>query len=292
MSNTDSLKKLIRDMPVNTNKQKDKEVLNDVLTALDGSGCAHSGGIRRIIIRKGLTKLAAAVFVIAVMVGLFQFDGARTVFARTTRVVATGLAGLKSFIMEMRTKEPQSPSAVPPVDSNEMQAAFEGRTIKANVRTFLAEGEQSDLQDFLQTEGIEWIPAENNSNTWYVRLDPVRAARFIDLTKLAAGLKLMSSPGLMVREGQEGIIGIIAAKGQDALALALVATIPDDGDSINLSLTFLHGRSGFEMPSLRINKDDALLFRLAEKSPGQNKSGDGAQGDILVYVNTSVFLPG
>jgi len=291
MSHTDNLKKLIRDVPVNTNKQKDKEVLNDVLSALGESGGAHSGGIRQMVMKNGITKLTAAVFVIVVLVGVFQFDGARAVFAQTTRVVATGLAGLKSFILEMRTQEPQSPSAVPPADSNGTQVAFEGRTIKANVRTFSAEGEQRDLRNFLEAEGIEWTPAGDNPDTWYVRLDPGRAVRFIDLTQAAASLKLVSSPGLMVKEGQEGIIGIAGAEDQDAVALALVATTPDDGDSMDLSLTFLHGQSGFEMPSLRINKDDALLFRLAETSPGQDKSSDGVQGDILVLVNTSIFPP-
>jgi len=37
MRHTDNLKKLIRDVPVNTNSQKDKEVLDEVLSALDES---------------------------------------------------------------------------------------------------------------------------------------------------------------------------------------------------------------------------------------------------------------
>lgn len=293
----DNIKKRIKSVPVNTNAERDKEVLDDVLNVLEQSRKAESAACRpniwRIVMKNSIAKLVAAVLVMALLVGIYQAGGTRAAFARTTKVVSTGLAGLKEFILDMKTREPEPPSSVPPADSSKQEAAFQGRSILANVRTISVEGEQGDLQDFFEREAVEWAPAGNAPNTWYAKLDPGKTARFVELTQAAAGLKLISSPSLMVAEGQEGVIGIVAAEGQDAVALALVGTVLDDGDSIDLRFSFLHGRSGFEIPSLKINIDDAVLFRLVTTAPAQDKQNDqdgpGGQDTMLVLVRTKVF---
>ena len=249
--------------------------------------------IWRIIMKSSITKFAAAAFVVVLLVGVCQIDATRAAFARTTKIVSTGLAGLKAFIMDMKTREQESPSTVPPADSSKQKVVFEGRSILANVYTFSVKSENRSLQDFLKRENIKWTPAGNNQDAWYAELGPGKGARFIALAQSDAGMELISSPSLMVREGEEGVIGSVGTEGQDAVALSLVTTIPDDDDSINLSFSFLHGQNGFEVPSLRISIGDAVLFRLATAGFNQNDQNDQdrpeGQDDILVLVWAKVF---
>lgn len=241
--------------------------------------------------KNNLTKLAAAVFVIAVIVAVAQFDGARAAFAGTARVVATSLAGLKEFIRDLRTREPEPSSAVAPDQPDERQTAVQGNRIFAGVQVFSVQSGRQDLQKFFQTEGIELTPAQSNPNTSYVKLGPEKTGRFIEWIDKAEGVNRLSSPSLMVLEGQEGVMGIAAEGEPDATALALVATISDDGNSIDLSFSFLQGESGFEIPSLRIGTDEAVLFRLVTPDKQHNQDGSDRQDSILVLVKTKVFPP-
>lgn len=298
MRPTEDVRKLVKNVPLNTNVQRDDEILNDVLNTFEQSQNTKSAytqpSLWRIIMKSKASKFAAAAFVVALIVGVCQIDATRTAFARTTKMVSTGLAGLKAIILEMKTREPESPPAVPPADSNEREAAFQGRSIMANVYTFSVEAKQRDLREFFEAENIEWAPTGDNSNTRYAKLDPDKTKSLIGLSTSAAGIKLTSSPGLMVREGEEGIIGITGSEKQDDVALALVATVPDNGESIDLSLSFLNGQSGFEIPSIRIDKDDVLLFRLVTTLPSpdeQNKqNGSDDQAYILVLVKVKILL--
>jgi len=288
-----NVEKLIKNVPIHTVAERDKEVLNDVLNAWEKSREAQSAApqpnIWRTIMKSNMARLTAAAVIAVALVGTYQLGGARAAFAQTTRVVMTGLAGLKEFILDMRTREPQPPSPVPPADPGKQSSDVQGKRLLANVRVFSAEAGQENLRDFFEREGIELAPAGNNPNTWYVKLDPGRTERFIGLIEDAAGFKLMSSPSLMVKEGQEGLIGIAGAEGQDATALALVATVPDDGESIDLSFSFLQGDSGFEIPRLRINADEAVLFRLVAADKQNDRNGPGGQDCTLVLVKTKVF---
>lgn len=242
--------------------------------------------------KNNVTRLTAAVFAIALLIGVAQLDSARAAFARTTRLVSTGLTGLKEFIRDMRTREPQPPSAIPPADTSKQQAAFNGRCILANVHTILVEGGQENVQDLIKGQGIEWEPAGNYPNTWYASLDPGKTERFIEFTQATAGFKLTSSPSLMMLEGQAGIIGIVGAKEQDAVAFSLVATLPEGDDRIDLSFSFLQGETGFEVPSLRINTDDAVLFKVLMTGAARDKQNDQdnlkRQDIILVLVKTKI----
>ena len=268
---------------------------HNLLTALNAQSRHKTRTMRiwRIIMKNDITKLAAAALIIALLVGICQIDATRVAFARTTKVVSTGLAGLKAFILDMKTREPEPPSAVPHADSNEQEIAFQGRSIMANVRTFSVEAQQGDLQEFFETESIEWASTGDNSNTWYAKLDSGKTERLIGLSTAATGIKLTSSPGLVVREGEEGIIGIAGSEEQNDVALALVATVPDNSGSIDLSLSFLKGQSGFEIPSIRIDKEEAVLFRLVTtaSSPNEQNEQDDFSGQdyILVLVKVKVF---
>lgn len=246
--------------------------------------------IWRIIMKNNITKLATAVLIVALLVGIFQIDATHAALARTTRIVSTSLAGLKAFLLDMKKQKPEPPSAVPPADSNEQEAVFQGHSIMANVYTFSVEAKQGDLQAFFKAENVEWTPTGDDSNTWYVKLDSGKYERLIGLSTTATGIKLTSAPSLMVREGEEGIIGIASSEEQDDVALALVATVPDNGESIDLSLSFLNGQNGFEIPDIRIDKDDAILFRHVTTVSTSNEQDDFyGQDYMLVAVKLKVF---
>jgi len=75
MRPTENIKKLIRNVPVNTNTERDHEVLNDVLNTLEKSNNLQSAdnqpNLWRLIMKSQITKLAtAAVIIIAVVLSI------------------------------------------------------------------------------------------------------------------------------------------------------------------------------------------------------------------------------
>ena len=243
----------------------------------------------RIIMKNNKTKFAAAVLLIAVVVGISQVGGARAAFAQTTRFVRTTLAGLKAFVSEMRSREPVGyidESKLPPAKSVRPVPDVQGTIISSKIKELAVVGEQNVLQDFFKSENVEWIQSENNANMWYAKLDPIKTEHFTDFASTCEDLQLKSSPRLMLLEGQEGTIGSLSAQDEDAVALALVATVLEDDEGIELSLSFLRGHSGFEMPSLRIEIDEAVLFRFVKTTDTKESENDGSDADTenVIYV--------
>ena len=75
MRPAENIEKLIRNVPINTSAQRDEEVLDDVLNALEKSNnvqsAAHQPNIWRIIMKSQITKLAtAAVIILAVVLSI------------------------------------------------------------------------------------------------------------------------------------------------------------------------------------------------------------------------------
>lgn len=302
MRSAEDMKRLIKNVPVKTNAERDKKVLNDVLNALEKSEKDHSAAcqsrIWRIVMRNRIIKLTAAVFIIGVLVGVYQLGGPRAAFARTTRVVRTTLADLREFASNLREREPDKyiyESNLPPAEPAWPNSDTQCTIISASAQEFSTVGGQDDLLDFLETEGIELEPAGDYPDMSCARLDPDKAEHFTDFAGAGDDLKLMSSFKLMLREGHEGTIGSFGAEDQDAVALALAATVLDDEGFIELSFSFLHGQSGFEMPSLEIEADEAVLFRLAGTAETEDNSNDedapDSEGVIFVLIRIEVISP-
>jgi len=72
------VKRLIKNVPIHTNIQKDDEVLNEVLNVLETSKQAHSAGVEpsiwRIIVKSKASKFVAAIIVVVVVVSFFAFE--------------------------------------------------------------------------------------------------------------------------------------------------------------------------------------------------------------------------
>ena len=294
--------RLIKNVPIKTNADKDKKVLDDVLNALEksekGDSAASQSRIWRTIMRNRITKLTAAVFVVTMLVGVYQIGGPLAAFAHTTRVVRTTLADLREFASNLREREPDRyihesnlPPAEPPGPNPDIQCTI----ISASAQEFSAVGGQDDLLDFLETEGVELDPAGNYPDMTYARLDLDKAEHFTDFAGAGDDLKLMSSLKLMLEEGHEGTIGSFGGEGQDVVALALAATVLDDDGLIELSFSFLHGQSGFEMPSLEIKADEAVLLRLVRTAETDDNSNDedapGSENVIFVLIRIEVITP-
>jgi len=302
MRPAEDIEKSIRNVSINTNTEKDKQVLDDILNTMDKSQKDHSAAsqsrIWRIVMRNRITKLTAAVFVVAVLVGVYQLGGPRAAFARTTRVVRTTLADLREFASNFRERKPDKyiyESNLPPAEPARPNPDIQCTIISARVQEFSAVGVQDDLLDFLDSEGIELDPAGNYPDMSYARLDPDKAEHFIDFACAGDDLKPMSSLKLMLEEGHVGTIGSFGGEGQDVVALALAATVMDDDGLIELSFSFLHGQSGFEMPSLEIETDEVVLLRLVGTAETEDNSNDEDAPDsenvIFVLIRIEVISP-
>lgn len=258
----------------------------------------HRLSVWKTIMKNNITKLTAAVLIFAVLIGVYQMVGTRAAFAETTRLVRTTLAGLRAFVSGMRSREPVGyidESKLPPARSVREVPDVQGTIILAEIKELAVVGEQNVLQDFCKSENVAWIQSEDNANMWYASLDHTKTDRFTDFVSTCEDLQLRSSPRLMLLEGQEGTIGSFSAPDEDAVALALVATVLDDDEGIELSFCFLRGRSGFEVPSLRIEIDEAVLFRFAKTVDTNKSDNDGpdsnAENVILVFVQIEVRSP-
>jgi hypothetical protein len=302
MRPAENMKKLIKNVPIKTNAERDKKVFDDVLNALEKSERDHlavpQSRIWRTIMRNRITKLTAAVFFIAAFVGVYQLGGPLEAFAHTTRVVRTTLADLREFASNLREREPERhiyESNLPPAEPARPNPDIQYTIISARVQEFSAVGGQDDLLDFPEAKGVELDPVGDYQDISYARLDPDKAEYFTDFAG-ANDLKLMSSFKLMLREDHEGTVGSFGAEGQDAVALALAATVLDDDGLVELSFSFLHGQSGFEMPSLEIEADEAVLFRLVGTAETEDNSNDKDAPDsdsvIFVLIRIEVIPPG
>lgn len=283
------VERLIRRTHFKASAHLHNRTITDALEAQANSketeSAACQSRIWRTIMRNRITKLTAALFFIAVFLGVYQLGGPRAVFARTTRVARTTLADLREFASSLREREPDRhiyESNLPPAEPAMPTPDIQYTTISAHVQEFSAVGGQDALQDFLETEGIELHPAGDYPEMSYARLDPDKAEHFTDF----AGAKPMSSARLMLREGHEGTVGSFNAEDQDAVALALAATVLDDGGLIELSFSFLRGQSGFEMPSLEMKADEAVLFRLvgAAETEDNSDSEDAPNSENVIFV--------
>lgn len=283
------------------NKKTMAARLDKVIEALNNSSriiCRQKFSLWRMIMKNNKIKLSAAVLMIAVLVGVYQMGGTRAAFAQTTRFVRTTLAGLRAFVSDMRSREPVGyidESKLPPAKSVRQVPEVQGTIISAKIKEFAVIGEHKDLENFFEKENVDWIQSEKNANMWYARLDHIKTERFTNFASTCEDLQLKSSPRLMLLEGQEGAIGSLSAQDEDAVALALAATVLEDDEGIELSLSFLRGHSGFEMPSLRIGTDEAVLFRLVKTADTNESENDGSASDtekvILVLLQIEVLPP-
>jgi hypothetical protein len=274
--------------------------ITDALEAQANSKETESAGsqsrIWRTVMRNRITKLTAAVFVVAVLAGVYQLGGTHAAFARTTKMVRTSLAGLREFVLEMRTRQPDRhiyEANLPPARPDTQSSDILHKHVIARAYVFSAEGQQQNLWDFFEREDIKLAPVKNNGDALYAELDPDKAERFTGFAGAGDDLKLMSSPSLMLIEGEEGVIGVSGAEDQDVLALALVVTALDDSKHIELSLSFLQGQSGFEISSLRLKIDKAVLFRFVTtaETEGNSKDGSDGEGSVFVLIRIEVISP-
>jgi len=90
MRPSEETKRLVRNVPVNTSTKRDREVLNDVLNAMEQSKKLQSAGLQpniwRIIMKKRITKYAtAAALFLVIIIGIIELGkpagGASVVFA-------------------------------------------------------------------------------------------------------------------------------------------------------------------------------------------------------------------
>lgn len=237
--------------------------------------------IWRIIMKSRMRKLVAAVVVIAALIGVYQFGGGRAAFGQMTEAVRTSLARLKEMIVELRTKEPLLPSPSRrriAVDKKARQNVdIPYKQILAKVKLFSLQREEY-LEEFLERQGIEFVPTTGDPSISYAVLDPEKTKRFNDFSQSAVGLKLFASPMLILRDDHEGALA------SEDFALAVAGTVLEDTGRIDLSFSFHDGQAGFKIPSITTEVDQAVLIRGAKGTEG---SGEGTS-DILVLIQVEV----
>ena len=83
MESSEKIENLIKDMPINTNPKKDKEVLDDVMNAMEESKNEPSIKIRtwRVIMQKRITKFSSAAAVLMILIYVLFGNSGRTAWA-------------------------------------------------------------------------------------------------------------------------------------------------------------------------------------------------------------------
>ncbi|MBN2589910.1 MAG: hypothetical protein JXA96_08600 [Sedimentisphaerales bacterium] len=112
MKSSEEIKKLIKDIPINTSSVKDKQVLDDVIKAMEESKKqpAIKPNIWRIIMQSKIVKLtAAAVILFAVILGInflgMPIDGASTAFAAAMDSIKQARTFSCTVIMEVNYED-------------------------------------------------------------------------------------------------------------------------------------------------------------------------------------------
>lgn len=285
---------------VKTTAELDKRIINDALLAQEKLGKAQSVApqlsIWRTIMKSKVMRLAAAVVIIAMVIGIFQLDRTSVAFGNVKAAVRTSLSRLREFVAGMKEKQSipsSSNTRTRRSNVNRVSSDIQYKHILVNAHVLSIGGEQENLRDFFDREDIKLAPVRSNPNTWYAKLDLDKAERFTEFAHTNDELKHQSSPSLLLQEGKEGVL--IVSNGAEHVALALVATVLEDSKDIELSFSFLLNYSGFEIPSLRVRVDEAVLFRLVTTEANKDRANDENNPDrenrIFVLIRTKVKSP-
>lgn len=298
MKPAEKIEKLIKRLHFKASAEMHERTLNDAVEAQAKSKKRKPAKIEpsiwRTIMKSRITKLAAAaVVIIVVLAGIYQFGGGRAAFAQTTKAVRTSLARLKEFVLEIRTRE----AAPPPPIRRVRHAVRDVDTSKwsdiIQYDLFLVQGEQADLRNFFEKQDIEFTPTTNNPNICYAILDGDKADGFIAFSQSSDELKVLAMPRLILRDGKEAMLGSADLASSGGLAFAVAGTLVDDNKHIDLSFSFYDGETGIEIPSIRIKTAEAVLIRAVKTATatgddGSNEEDAEKENDIFILIQMEV----
>jgi len=232
-------------------------------------------------------RLAAAVLLLAVFIGIARLDTDRVVFGKMvvlgkiTGTAKTGLAHLREWVSEMKKQKwPGKPLPAKPADQNEPSKADEDirnkPTVTAQIRICTAGAKsKKKLQSFFENQTIQFTEIKADPNLPYERpafwakLDPDKNEAFLKFAKSSPEINVLAAPQLMLLSGTEGII--YTGSSEEGLAVSLVPTVLDDGRA-GLVFGFLldagkDRQYGFEISNIETGTGETLLVRTTMPSP-------------------------
>jgi len=245
--------------------------------------------IRRLIMQSRTSKrVAAAVLLLAVFIGIARLDTNRVVFGKMVVLgkimgtAKTGLAHLREWVSEMKKeKRPGKPLPAKPVDQNELRKIDEDirnkPIVSANIRICTAGAKsRKKLQSFLKNHTIQFteVKADPNSSfgrpAFWAKLDPDKTDAFLQFAKSSPEITVLAAPQLLLADGTEGII--YTGSSTEGLAVSLVPTVLDDDGRVGLAFGFLFDagkdrQSGFEISNIETGTGETLLVRTTMPSP-------------------------
>ena len=264
MKSHKKIERFITDIDVATGARRDREILDEVTRAHADfkqrrSQCDNPR-LRRIAMKRRLTKVAAIIALAVVLAGVFGLNGGPVAFSQVGHAVSSTLDRLKDMIMAIRTGDTADQAPLAPASPNEAEVPAQNPNVKAVMcaaRFFnIPAGEQAAWQS-LRAQGIELIRASSAPATYYATLSQEQAGHL----ESALTVGPMASPRILVGEGNEGMIGT------DVFAMAWLPTISSDGREIESSFSFHDGQNGFEIPNVRIEEGGVILVRVKGMVP-------------------------
>lgn len=300
MKPAEKIEKLIKRLHFKASAEMHDRTINDALEAQAKSNkrkpAKPEPSIGRTIMKSKITKFAAAVVIIAVLVSIYQVGGGRAAFGQMTEAVRTSLARLKEFVLEIRTREAAPPPPIRRVRHavRDMDTSKWGYCIQYDL--FLVQGRQADLRNFFEKQDIEFTPTTNNPNICYAILDEDKADGFIAFSQSSDELKLLATPRLILRDGKEAMLGSADLASSGGLAFAVAGTLVDDNEQIDLSFSFYDGETGIEIPSIRIKTAEAVLIRAVKTATAtgdddSNEENAKKENDIFILIRIKVLSP-
>lgn len=285
MKPAEKIEKLIKRLHFKASAEMHDRTLNDAVEAQAKSKKTKPAKIEpsiwRTIMKSRMRKLVAAVVVIAVLIGVYQFAGGRAAFAQTTRAVRFTLSRLKVMILENRARSrdlaARPARRIPPAGDSgagKQSRRIEGKAIRTDIHVFQIRGRQERLTDFFESQGINFDPTAANPDVSCAVLDSENLEHFAAFLESSDVLKVTASPTLEFLEGREAVIA------SDDFGVALTGTVQEDNEKVDLSFAFLDGQAGFKIPSITIEVDQAVLIRGAKGTEGTS--------DILVLIQVEV----
>jgi len=201
------------------------------------------------------TRIAALIALAVLLAGVFGLGGGSVAFSQVGHAVSSTLVRLKELILEIRTGEPMARPPLLPAQSSgaDKQApASDLRAVMCAARFFTISATEQAVWQSLRDQGIGLIQTSVAPETYYATLSREPADRFED------GLTVgpISSPRIIVSEGQEGMIGT------DVFALAWLPTLSSDGGRIASTFSFHDGENGFEVPNVSTEEGGVVLVQV------------------------------
>jgi len=218
---------------------------------------AHHGRLRRTIMTCGTRRVAAAIGIGALLIGVLGLGTGSVAFSQAGHAINTTLAWLRQAVIGPMPGEPSVEAPTAP----ERIADTDSAAVCYAARFFPVPEEETGVWRSLQDQGIKLIKVSTDPEVYYAALTRAQAESF----DASVALRCLSAPRVTVSAGTLAMMALTDSdpqKGRQGFALGLLPVLSSGHEEIQSTISFHDGHNGFEIPNVSTESGGVVLIRV------------------------------